>query len=141
MNATKRTRRRWDTPRCTETSRNEPADAAKRTGEDRCGRRCVGTCRNGQIDAAKRTGEVCCGLRYAGNGDKQRRTDGNRTRDEQEQRSGRRMDMVGIAARKHTETGLRKQRSGQEKSAVGFADREQKKLADSNNEAHDKLPW
>ena len=41
------------------------------------GRRHDGTC----TGAAKRTGEDCCGLRYAGNGDQQRRKDGNRARD------------------------------------------------------------
>lgn len=57
------------------------------------------------------------------------------------QRSGQEGMVVGLAARKQARMDRRMQRSGQEKSAVGFADREQKKLADSNNEAHDKLPW
>ena len=54
-------------------------------------------------------------------------------------RSKREGPEIGFAARKHTETDLCMQRSGQERSAVGFADSEQKKMADSNNEAHDKL--
>lgn len=36
------TRRRWDRPRCTETGRNGPVVAAKRTGEGRCGLRGTG---------------------------------------------------------------------------------------------------
>ena len=54
----------------------------------------------------------------------QAETDGNRTRDAQEQRSGRWMAMVGVAARKQAEMGLWVQRSGQERDAVGFAERE-----------------
>ena len=59
------------------------------------------------------------------NGDKQRRTDGNRTRDAQEQRSGRWMAMVGVAARKQAEMDLWVQRRGWERAVVGFAERGQ----------------
>ena len=44
----KRTERRLDRLRCTETHRNGPADAAKRTRGRGCGPRCMGTCRNGR---------------------------------------------------------------------------------------------
>lgn len=56
------------------------------------------------------------------------------------QRSKREGSEMGFAARKHTETDLRMQRSGQERAVVGFAERgAEKKIADSNNEADDRL--
>ena len=75
-----------------------------------------GTC----TGAAKRTGAGRCMPRYTGKGNKQRRKDENRIRDARSLRSGRGGAGVGFAARKHTEMGLRVQRSGQERAVVGF---------------------
>ena len=121
--------------RCTKTGRNEPVNAAKRTGEGCCGLRRTRTGRDGRTGTGlemHRSSEAddgwlwraslhenrqkwACGCSEADrrgmlwasqNGDKQRRTDGNRTRDAQEQRSGRWMAMVGVAARKQAEMNL-----------------------------------
>lgn len=84
------------------------------------GRRHDGTC----TGAAKRTGEGRCGLRYVGNGDKQRRTDGNRARDARDLRSGWEDAGIRLAVRKQAEMDLWVQRSGQEDAGIGVAARE-----------------
>ena len=55
----KRTGRRWDTPRCTETGRNGPVGAAKRTGKACCGLRGPGTSRDGRTGTGQEMHEIC----------------------------------------------------------------------------------